>query len=133
MPAVQTEPVSRPWAEMDYGPFKSGSLVVERGNYANKGIAIRVDEGEGGVSQGSEFLLFETDTLRWAAGWVGEGFIDWQGINFDEQHNIHPSVIGDVSVNNPTGPGWGNPKEGGFEDPRLRGRDDRPYGPLPRS
>jgi len=33
---------------------------------------------------------------------------------------------------NPVGPGWANPETGSFNDPRLRGRDNKPYGPLPR-
>src|SRR5262249_49802661 len=34
---------------------------------------------------------------------------------------------------NPVGPGWANPAVGSFEDPRLKGRDGKPYGPLPRA
>ena len=34
---------------------------------------------------------------------------------------------------NPVGPGWADPETGRFDDPRLRGRDGKPYGPLPRS
>src|SRR5262249_17766869 len=33
----------------------------------------------------------------------------------------------------PVGPGWANPETGTFDDPRLRGRDGKPYGPLPRA
>src|SRR5262249_28903659 len=31
------------------------------------------------------------------------------------------------------GPGWADPETGRFDDPRLKGRDGKPYGPLPRS
>ena len=41
-------------------------------------------------------------------------------------------MTGSVQFANPTGPGWGRPADGDFNDPRMRGRDDRPYGPLPR-
>jgi hypothetical protein len=34
---------------------------------------------------------------------------------------------------NPIGPGWANPENDSFDDPLLRGRDDKPYGPLPRA
>jgi hypothetical protein len=33
---------------------------------------------------------------------------------------------------NPVGPGWADPGTGSFADPRFHGRDDKPYGPLPR-
>ena len=37
-----------------------------------------------------------------------------------------------VRVANPSGPGWADPETGSFVDPRPKGRDGRPYGPLPR-
>ncbi len=123
-----------PWIAMDYGP--SLMATVEAGddgtNIAYKGIAVRLDPGPGGVSRGRAWSLFEHDTLRLAATWTGEGFIDWEGINFNGKHQVHPRVVGLVRVANPSGPGWGNPETGGFDDPRPRGRDGRPFGPLPR-
>jgi hypothetical protein len=68
-----------------------------------------------------------------AAAWSGQGFIDWNGINFNGSHNIHPRIVGDVEFANLTGPGWANPADGSFTDPRLKGRDNRLYGPLPRN
>src|SRR5262249_14012470 len=76
---------------------------------------------------------FDHDTLRFAAAWSGDGFIDWRGINFNGQHAIHPKLVGDVTVANPTGPGWADPETGRFDDTRLKGRDDRRYGPLPKN
>src|SRR5437763_13325508 len=66
------------------------------------------------------------------AAWSGEGFIDWNGIAFNGRHQVHPRVAGSVRFANPVGPGWADPETGRFDDPRLRGRDDKPYGPLPR-
>ena len=37
-----------------------------------------------------------------------------------------------LQLANPSGPGWADPETGSFDDPRPRGRDGRPYGPLPR-
>ena len=34
-----------PWRAMNYGPYRSSSLIVDSDNYANKAIAIRVDPG----------------------------------------------------------------------------------------
>ena len=102
-------------------------------NFAYKGIAIRLDPGPGGVSRGSHWMLYDHDTLRVAAAWSGRGFIDWDAILFNGRHGVHPRLVGQIHLANPTGPGWADPVSGSFEDPRLRGRDNRPYGPLPRA
>jgi putative heme-binding domain-containing protein len=132
-----------PWVVMDYGPRlintyeiprpELGSRRNDRPNIAYKGIAVRLDDGPGGVSRGHDFAIFDHDTLRLAAAWSGQGFIDWNGIHFNGRHQVHPTIVGDVLASNPVGPGWANPLTGSFDDPRLRGRDDRPYGPLPRA
>ncbi|MCA9121166.1 MAG: c-type cytochrome [Planctomycetaceae bacterium] len=123
-----------PWEQMDYGHNLVATYEVgtDRTNFAYKGNAIRLDPGPGGVSQGRHWMIFDYDTMRMAGAWTGKGFIDWNGINFNGRHGIHPRIIGKVSLANPTGPGWANPVDGKFDDPRLRGRDDRAYGPLPR-
>jgi putative heme-binding domain-containing protein len=123
-----------PWSAMDYGPTLSGTYEIgDDANFAYKGIAVRLDAGPGGVSRGRYWSVFEHDTMRLAGSWSGSGFIDWNGINFNGRHEIHPRVVGQVELANPVGPGWANPETGTFDDPRLRGRDGRPYGPLPRS
>lgn len=123
-----------PWVMMDYGPSLMATLEVgNQGNFAYKGIATRLDNGPGGVSRGRHWMMFDHDTMRMAAAWTGEGFIDWNGINFNGRHAIHPRLVGQVRFANPVGPGWANPETGKFDDPRLRGRDDKPYGPLPRA
>ncbi|OWK42937.1 DUF6797 domain-containing protein [Fimbriiglobus ruber] len=130
-PAVTVEP----WVTMDYGPSLINTYEVggPGPNFAYKGIAVRLDPGAGGVSRGKQWIAFDHDTLRLAAAWTGTGFIDWKGIHFNGQHAIHPKIVGDVRVSNPIGPGWANPETGSFADPRSKGRDGRPYGPLPRA
>lgn len=124
-----------PWATMDYGPSLMNTYEVGGvgPNIAYKGIAVRLDPGPGGVSRGNRWALFDHDTMRFAAAWSGNGFIDWKGIHFNGQHQVHPKVTGELHVVNPVGPGWANPQTGTFDDPRLKGRDGRPYGPLPKS
>jgi hypothetical protein len=102
------------------------------GNIAYKGIAIRLDDGPGGVSKGHAWMLYDHDTMRVAAAWSGDQFVDWKGIAFDGSHQTHTSIVGEKAFANPVGPGWANPDTGSWEDPRLRGRDGKPYGPLPR-
>lgn len=126
---------SEPWREMDYGSSLMATLEIGDGgsNFTYKGIAVRLDPGSGGISQGRYWAVYDHDTMRLAAAWEGAGFIDWNSINFNGRHEIHPRVVGAVHVANPDGIGWANPETGSFDDPRLRGRDHRPYGPLPRS
>jgi hypothetical protein len=116
---------------MDYGPYLTASLEVSPGNIANKGVAIRLDPGPGGVAAGREFILFDTDTLRCAAAWIGPGFINWENIVFDGQHGVHADIVGQRLLANPDAPGWADP-QGSFQDRRLIGRDSNRYGPLPR-
>jgi putative heme-binding domain-containing protein len=123
-----------PWVAMDYGPSLMATCEVgdDASNFAYKGIAVRLDPGQGGVSRGSAWMLYDHDTLRLSAAWTGRGFIDWNGINFNGRHQVHPRIVGQVHVNNPDGPGWANPENSGSADPRVLGRDGRHYGPLPR-
>lgn len=130
-----TPPDAEPWLRMDYGPTLTGTFEVGKNgeNIAYKGVAIRLDGGPGGVAKGKAWVVFEHDTLRFAAGWNGGNFIDWNGINFNGRHEIHPRVSGKVAFETGTGPGWANPETGSFTDPRTKGRDGKPYGPLPAS
>jgi putative heme-binding domain-containing protein len=124
-----------PWRMHDYGPFLAASIEVGTGgdNVARKGLAVRLDHGQGGIGRGRAWILYELDTLRAAAIWTGDGFIDWRGINFDGSHGTHPHVVGDVLAATPTLPGWADPDTGSFTDPRPLGRDGKPFGPLPRA
>ena len=143
-----------PWKEMDYGNFlmrtyeladdSAGPKEISGGrsplpnedfrdlNFAYKGIAIRLDPGPGGVAAGQAFVLFDHDLLRLAGFWTGEGFIDYEDILLDDQHNVFPRTVGHVEFENPITPGWANPATGYFDDPRFVAVDGRPFGPLPR-
>ena len=116
---------------MDFGPALFWTFEVAPGNIAQKGVAIRLDDGAGGVSKGQAWMFYDHDTLRLAAATTGD-FVDWKGIAFDGSHNTHLGLTGDRHFINPVGPGWASP-QGGWEDVRLLGRDNRRYGPLPRS
>ena len=144
----------KPWAEMDYGDFfihtyelansdDPPRVISRRGsplpnedyrdvNFAYKGIAIRLNKGEGGVAAGNTFVLFDHDLLRLTGFWTGEGFIDYEGILLNDRHNIYPRTVGTVQFENPITPGWENPQSGDFNDPRFVAVDGRPFGPLPK-
>ncbi|MDQ8199404.1 cytochrome c [Pelagicoccus enzymogenes] len=135
---------NEPWKDLDYGSFlintyelgdAAGSNGRETEAYPNivyKGIATRLDDGNGGVAAGRTFSVFDQDTLRLAGAWSGLGFIDWRGIQFDGQHHSHPRIVGELLYDLPDGPGWAHPETQSFEDGRLLGLDGRHYGPLPR-
>lgn len=118
--------------KMDFGPALFWTFQAEPGNIAYKGIAVRLDEGPGGVSKGNKWLLYDHDTMRVAAAWTGDKFVDWKGIAFDQSHGTHTSIVGDIAYTNPVGAGWARPGDGSFGEVRLLGRDEKPYGPLPR-
>jgi mono/diheme cytochrome c family protein len=120
-----------PYRQMDFGPSLMWTLEVAPDNIAQKGIAVRLDPGPGGISQGHDWMLYDHDTLRVAAAWSGDGFVDWKGIAFDGSHQTHTSIAGTPAFINPPGPGWAHPVTGSWQDPRPLGRDGRPYGPLP--
>ncbi len=115
-----------PWANPD-NYFAPG----EAPNYAYKGIAVRLDSGAGGVSRGHYWMVYDHDTMSMNAAWSGDSFIDYCCIQFDGQHNTHNRLTGEIHIENPVGPGWGQPLTGVFQDPRPVGRDGRAYGPLP--
>ena len=145
----------QPWAEMDYGDFLMRTYELANSddppkqisggrsplpnedfrdvNFAYKGIAIRLDPGEGGVAAGNAFVLFDHDLLRLTGFWTGEGFIDYEDILLDDQHNVFPRTVGTIQIENPITPGWANPQTGDFKDPRFVAVDGRPFGPLPKA
>ena len=145
---------ARPWEKMDYGRFlmrtyevaadDAGPKGISAGrsplpnedftnrNFAYKGIAMRLDAGSGGVAAGQAFALFDHDLMRMAAFWTGEGFIDYEDILLDDQHNVFPRIVGDLQLQNPPAPGWANPATGQYDDPRFLAVDGRRFGPLPR-
>lgn len=122
---------SKQYEKMNFGPMMEWTFQVAPDNIAYKGIAARLDPGEGGVSKGRTWMVYDHDTMRVATATTGS-FIDWKGVAFDGSHNTHSSLTGERLFANPAGPGWANPLNGSWEDTRFRGRDGKPYGPLPR-
>ena len=112
-----------PYQRMDYGPALFWTYQIAPGNIAQKGIAIRLDDGPGGVSKGRAWMVYDHDTMRVAAATTGE-FVDWKGIAFDGSHGTHTSLSGDRHFVNPVGPGWASP-DGKWNDERLVGRDKK--------
>ncbi len=121
------------YLRMDFGPALMWTLEAAPGNIAYKGIAVRLDEGAGGVSKGRVWMLYDHDTMRVAAAWAGDKFVDWKGIAFDGSHGTHTKIVGETAFVNANVPGWANPATGRYEDERFIGLDKKPYGPLPRS
>lgn len=113
------------WMDMDYGPFLTASIEAPapKTNLAYKGIAIRLANAFGGTR--NEAVIFDTDLLRYSAGWTGN-FLALKGVAFDGEHWAYPSIQGHQRFGNPMQPGWD--QAGHFQDPRPY-----PFGPLPRT
>ena len=145
-----------PWSDMDYGNFLINTYELVdsetgikrfhspgprpypdenylKNNFAYKGIAVRLDEGPGGVSKGNAWMIFDHDLMRVAGGWTGEGFIDWEGILLNDHHETYPRTIGKLHFETPVGPAWADPETGSFQDTRFKARDGRRFGPLPKT
>ena len=121
------------YRRMDYGNALHWTYEVAKQNIVQKGIAVRVDDGPGGVSRGRAFVVYDQDTMRFAAAWTGAGFIDWKGVAFDGSHNSHAHIRGKLVFAAANEPGWANPATGSWQDERIIGRDGKRYGPLPKS
>jgi hypothetical protein len=123
---------------MDFGNVLFGTYQIEPGpidenvNIAQKGIAIRLDPGPGGVSKGKAWAIYDHDTMRLAAFYTGDEFVDWKGIDFDGSHGTHTSIVGERVLVNPDEAGWANPETGEWDAPRVVGKDGRKFGPIPR-
>ncbi|MCL4178175.1 MAG: hypothetical protein KJ072_10605, partial [Verrucomicrobia bacterium] len=111
-----------PWQAMDYGPFLTASIEAPHPatNIAYKGIAINLGENFGGDH--NEAVIFDTDLLRYSAGWTGD-FVALKGVVFDGEHWAYPQIAGPQIFGNPSAPGWAH--NGRFTDPR-----EFSYGPL---
>jgi hypothetical protein len=129
---------SKPYQKMDFGTALFWTYQVNKGgspsewNIAQKGIAVRLDKGPGGISKGKSWILYDEDTMRVAAAYEGE-FVDWRGIAFDGSHGTHTSIRGENILHSADQPAWQNPKTKDWEDLRIIGRDGRKFGPLPRA
>ena len=117
-----------PYQRMELGNALFWTMEVAAGNIAQKGIAIRLDDGPGGVTKGRAWMVYDHDTMRVAAASTG-GFVDWKGIAFDGSHGTHTSLIGEKHFINPSAPGWGI-GEDGFADTRMVAKDGKKYGPV---
>jgi mono/diheme cytochrome c family protein len=116
-----------PYRRMELGPALHWTYQIEKGNIAQKGIAIRLDDGPGGVTKGRAWMVYDHDTMRLAAATTGE-FVDWRGIAFDGSHGTHTSLKGERHLVLPNEPGWAM---GEFIDKRTPAKDGKKYGPHP--
>ena len=120
-----------PYKRMDLGPALFWTYEAAPGNIAQKGLAVRLDDGPGGVSKGRAWMIYDHDTMRVAAATTGD-FVDWKGIAFDGSHGTHTSLTGERHFVNPAAPGWASPAGKWDDDARVVGKDGQRYGPLPR-
>lgn len=131
-------PAKKPrWAEMDYGPFLTASVISHpqakfdnttgafSGDVTARGVAIKLsDEWKDGV-------VFDMDLMRMSAGWV-DGGLQLSGLIADGSHGPSPKLSTPPMFQTSHLPGWAGP-DGSFKDPRENRIDPlAPAGPLPR-
>ncbi len=116
------------YQRMELGNSLFWTLEVAAGNIAQKGIAIRLDDGPGGVTKGRAWMIYDHDTMVNVTATTG-GFVDWKGIAFDGSHGTHTSLTGERHFINTGGFGWSTGEP--FDDTRPKGKDGKPYGPGP--
>jgi Cytochrome C oxidase, cbb3-type, subunit III len=122
----QTDTSLAPYKRMELGNSLFWTLEVAPGNIAQKGIAVRLDEGSGGVTKGRAWMVYEHDTMRVAAATTGS-FVDWRGIAFDDSHGTHTKLTGERHFTLPVEPAW---SLADFADPREKAKDGKKYGPV---
>jgi len=137
-----TEPIvnrrGKQYEKMDFGPALMWTYQVNQAkeipewNIAQKGINVRLNPGKGGVSKGRAWMVYDEDTMRVAAAYSGDEFVDWRGIAFDGSHGTHTSIRGEMAYITPDAPAWRHPVTGQWNDERIVGRDGRRFGPLPK-
>jgi hypothetical protein len=119
---------------MDYGPFLNLALMAKGPGENNtyKSVAIPLGSNEkgepshaGNLENPPAAVCFDEDLLRYSAGWTG-GFIDYEGVTFKGAHGRNPAIRGEQKWGTTRTPGWANPADGSFKDPRTD-----VSGPLP--
>ncbi len=55
--------------------------------------------------------------MRFAAAWTGDGFIDWKGIHFNGQHQVHPKLAGERARREPGRARLGRPGDRELQRP----------------
>ena len=106
-------------------------LVIEGDGYTRKincGGSSHQDyeadwkSGQSAASNDLAGVVFDTELLRYAAGWSG-GFVQLRGVAFDGGHGVNPGIAGTQIMGTRNLPGWTT--SGSFVDPRPQ-----PFGPL---
>ena len=108
---------------MDYGPFLSMTLNqgVEpcgRDSATMKATVVRF-----GDAYNTACMAYDTELMRVSAAWTG-GFIDFNGVAFNGNHNCQPKARGVVHFSSKSSPGWAI--DGKFSDPRPDKRGSLP-------
>src|SRR4051794_39546505 len=125
------------YAEMDYGPFLTASIISDprakfdngpgsfSGDSTARGIAIKLsDDWRDGI-------VFDMDLMRVSAGWM-DGSLKLVGLISNGDHGPGPTIGVPPLFQTPHLPGWAGP-DGTFNDPRPNSIDPLPPpGPLPR-
>ncbi len=133
-PAKKKEPRKSRIETMDTGPLMSSTIGKFIGpdtgkefgtidGVVLKGISVKLGKNAA--------VVFDTDLMRYAAGWTG-GFLDFSDSNPGQDKGNQPSAaVGTIVFGNKATPGVGI--NGEFKDARehVKNVNERPVGPLP--
>ena len=115
-PVPPAKPATASAPRMDYGSMLTYTVGLPvppektNANLALKGICIRL----GGQPEAN--VCFDTDLLRYYAGWTG-GFLDLSRTHLtSSKGSWHAMIVGDVKFSTALGPGWA--RDNDFADPR---------------
>ena len=103
-------------AQMDTGPFFSGSIVGPGGT-VYKGIVVRTGPGR------THAICYDTEQMRASAGWTG--FLKFDAARFGII--VPPRIEGDVTFTTPILAGWSR------SDQFINHREGHRFGSLPKS
>ena len=111
-PRARSPSRSSPGSTMDYGPSLMATYEVGGGDAQHRLQGDRRParpRARRRLARAGPGSVYDHDTLRFAAAWTGQGFIDWNGINFNGQHQVHPRIAGKRGVRQPDRARLGRP------------------------
>ena len=115
-PDAPLKAVGGRWSEMDYGSVMGCSFGAGGENWAVKGLTVKLTPTAADAKIQAH-MAFDTELLRVSAGWT-DGFLDWKGTAFDGFHGNGPNLAGALRFATSRNPGWANPADGNWTDPR---------------
>ena len=123
-----------PWMAMDYGPSLMNTYEVGRRGRTSRTRASPCGwtPAPAACRAGRAGRCSTTTRCGSRPAWAGDGFIDWKGIHFNGQHQVHPKTRRRAARREPGRAGVGRPRNRQLQRPataRARQAALRPTAP----